>query len=157
MISHLLTEERGVHELGHAALSVEDELDVAQRVQEPVAHQAPAHGGQRRVDRVEEGALSPGAALGLRQLQARAGGAVEDQVLARIHALKAQQVLAAPALGLEGVLHRCACSAHAEGVVLEAEALKALHLELLEEHAAARVPREAPGLTPGDALGEVQL
>ena len=41
-----------------------------------------------------------------------------------------------------------------EGVVFEAEALQRLHLELLEEHAGARLPGEAPRLSPGDALGE---
>ena len=41
--------------------------------------------------------------------------------------------------------------------IREAEPLEGLHLELLVEHSAARVSREAPGLPPGDALREGRL
>ena len=62
VVPDLLAEKGRVHELRHAALAVEDDLDVAQRVQEPIAHQAAAHGRERGVDRVEQRLLAPRAA-----------------------------------------------------------------------------------------------
>ena len=74
-------------------------------------------------------------ALGLRELQARARGAVEHEVLTRVDALKPQEMVAAAPLGLPHVVDRGARCADGEILVAKAEALQGTDPELFLEDA----------------------
>ena len=135
-------------------MALGDRVDLGQGRQQPLAHEPRAHGCDRSVHRVQQGALAAFTALGHDQLEARARGVVQDQVVRGLDLLDVPHVVAVRALGLFQVFDQSARRRHHRRLVGEAIALQRLDLEVPLESAPHAVAIKAPVVALGDALAQ---
>ena len=111
-------------EEGHALLALADVGDIQQRLADPLAQQALAHGGDGVIQLAEQRAVDGAAADGLGQLQVAAGGGVEGHELGELVGAEAGEQLEGGGLGFGQVLEDGAGGADGGGQAAQAKAIQ---------------------------------